>query len=423
MLQCPTLIPSESMSTPPAGVFNHDVKVVSLVGVGHFCSHFYFLVLPPLFPVLKEVFGVSYTALGFALTVMAVTAAVVQAPMGFLVDRYGGRYLLITGLLLSGLGIVGIGLAPNFGVVLALMVLLGIGDSVVHPADYAILNKTVDSSRMGRAFSIHTFTGQLGFAAGPLTILWLKDAIGWQNALVVAGLGGITIALVMLLNRHLLLEPAEPEEEPAAVAAGTLGGVKLLLTLPILMGFVFYASVSLTSGGMSGFGISALHLQFDVSLAEAGIAVTTYLLVAPAGALIGGWLADRNSNHDLLVAVCFGVLALAALAVGIADLSWQSVIVLFAVTGFFVGAVNPARDMLIRSMVPRGQTGKVFGFVTIGLNVGGMIGPLLYGWLLDNSSPNTVFLAIAIFSLGTIAMVFLTARVNTRQLRAVGAVD
>ena len=408
------------MSSPASQVISHDLKVVSLVGVGHFCSHFYFLVLPPLFPVLKEAFGVSYTALGFALTVMAVTAAIIQAPMGFLVDRYGGRGLLISGLLLSGVGIAGIGFAPNFNVVLALMVLLGIGDSVVHPADYAILNKAVDSSRMGRAFSVHTFTGQLGFAAGPLTILWLSELFGWRQALVATGLGGMTIALIMLLYRHLLVEPQEPDsafrQNPAD---GTLVGVKLLLTLPILMGFAFYGAISLTSGGMSSFGISALRLQYDVSLAEAGVAVSTYLLVAPVGALVGGWLADRNTNHDLLIAGCFGVLTVTAVAVGSLDLSWQTVIILFAVTGFFVGAVNPARDMLIRSMIPRGQTGKVFGFVTSGLSFGGMIGPLLYGWLLDNWSPNTVFLAIAVFSLGTIVMVFLTARVNAEQVRTI----
>ena len=403
------------MSSPSTRVVSHDLKVVSLVGLGHFCNHFYYLVLPPLFPVLKDAFGVSYTALGFALMVMAVSAALVQVPMGFLVDRYGGRGLLIAGLMLSGLGIIGVGFAPDFGSVLALMVLLGIGDSVVHPADYAILNKTVDPKYMGRAFSVHTFTGQLGFAAAPAVILVLSSTIGWRNALVVTGLCGIVIALVMFLNRHLLLEPEEPEAGPVSDSDRTLGGLGLLLSLPILMGFAFYASVSLTGGGMSSFGISALHLQFDVSLAEAGVAVSTYLFVAPAGALIGGWLADRSSNHDVLIAVCFGVLALTAFAVATLDLSWQTVIILFAVTGFFVGAVNPARDMLIRSMIPRGQTGKVFGFVTIGLNVGSMIGPLLFGWLLDNSSPNAVFFAIAVFSLGTIAMVFFTARITTAK--------
>ena len=408
------------MSNPAARLFGHDAKVVSLVGLGHFCSHFYYLVLPPLFPVLKTFFGVSYTALGFALMVMAVTAAIVQAPMGFLVDRYGGRMLLISGLLLSGVAIAGIGFAPNFTVVLVLMVVLGLGDSVVHPADYAILNHTVNASHMGRAFSVHTFTGQLGFAAAPAAILGLSSLIGWQKALVVSGLFGIIIALVMLANRHLLVEPTHSQGHwSTAAPMGTLGGIRLLLSLPILMGFAFYASVSLTSGGMTSFGISALTLQFGVSLAEAGVAVSAYLLVAPVGALIGGWIADKHSNHDLLIAGCFGVLTLGAFAVGSLDLSWQTVMVVFAVTGFFVGAVNPARDMLIRSMIPPGQTGKVFGFVTSGLNVGGMIGPLLYGWLLDNASPNAVFLAIAVFSLATIAMVLLTARVTSGAAKSV----
>ena len=168
-----------------------DLKVVGLVGMGHFASHFYFLVLPPLFPVLSEAFGVSYTRLGFALSVMAVTSAVVQTPVGFLVDRHGARPFLVAGLVLSGLSIVGVGVFGTYEALLVLMVLFGLGDSVIHP--FRLRDPQQDESTpgaWGRAFSVHTFAGHLGFAAAPVTVIALSEWFGWRGALLACGAGG-----------------------------------------------------------------------------------------------------------------------------------------------------------------------------------------------------------------------------------------
>ena len=393
-----------------------DRKVVGLVGMGHFASHFYFLVLPPLFPVLSEAFGVSYTQLGFALSVMAVTSAVVQTPVGFLVDRYGARPFLAAGLVLSGLCIIGVGVFATYEALLVLMVLFGLGDSVIHPSDYAILNKTVDPRRMGRAFSVHTFAGHLGFAAAPVTVIALSEWLGWREALLACGAGGVVLGAVMYLNRHLLGRG----EGSAAHAPGrsVSGGIALLLSTPMLVGFVFYAAIAVTGAGMTGFGITALHLHFDLPLAEAGAAVSAYLFAAPVGVMLSGWMSDRTSRHHTFVVVCFSVLAAAALAIAIATPRLAVVVGLFAIAGFFVGAVNPARDMLIRSMVTVAETGKAFGFVTIGLSAGGVVAPLLYGWILDHSEPIAIFWAIGAMALVTIAVVTATARVQSRVLAA-----
>ena len=393
-----------------------DRKVVGLVGMGHFASHFYFLVLPPLFPVLAEAFGVSYTQLGFALSVMAMTSAVVQTPVGFLVDRYGARPFLAAGLVLSGLSIVGVGIFATYEALLVLMVLFGVGDSVIHPSDYAILNKTVDPRRMGRAFSVHTFAGHLGFAAAPVTVIALSEWFGWREALLVCGAGGVALGAVMFLHRHLL--GRGEESVSGGPGRSVSGGIALLLSAPMLVGFVFYAAIAVTGAGMTGFGITALHLHFDLPLAEAGAAVSAYLFAAPVGVMLSGWMSDRTARHHSFVVVCFGVLAAAALAIAIATPRLAVVVGLFAIAGFFVGAVNPARDMLIRSMVTVTETGKAFGFVTIGLSAGGVVAPLLYGWILDHSDPIAIFWAIGAMALVTIAVVTATARVQSRVLAA-----
>ena len=393
-----------------------DRKVVGLVGMGHFASHFYFLVLPPLFPVLAEAFGVSYTQLGIALSVMAMTSAVVQTPVGFLVDRYGARPFLAAGLVLSGLSIIGVGIFATYEALLVLMVLFGVGDSVIHPSDYAILNKTVDPRRMGRAFSVHTFAGHLGFAAAPVTVIALSEWFGWREALLVCGAGGVALGAVMFLNRHLL--GRGEESVSGGPGRSVSGGIALLLSAPMLVGFVFYAAIAVTGAGMTGFGITALHLHFDLPLAEAGAAVSAYLFAAPVGVMLSGWMSDRTARHHSFVVVCFGVLAAAALAIAIATPRLAVVVGLFAIAGFFVGAVNPARDMLIRSMVTVTETGKAFGFVTIGLSAGGVVAPLLYGWILDHSDPIAIFWAIGAMALVTIAVVTATARVQSRVLAA-----
>ena len=393
-----------------------DRKVVGLVGLGHFASHFYFLVIPPLFPVLTHEFGVTYTQLGFALSLMAVTSAVVQTPIGFLVDRYGARPFLAAGLVLSGFCIMGVGVFGTYEALLVLMVLFGLGDSVIHPSDYAILNKTVDPRRMGRAFSVHTFAGHLGFAAAPVTVIALSEWFGWRGALLACGAGGVALGAVMYLNRHLLggAEGGVAGEPGRSVS----GGIALLLSAPMLVGFVFYAAIAVTGAGMTGFGITALHLHFDLALAEAGAAVSAYLFAAPVGVMLSGWMSDRSSRHHSFVVVCFGVVAAVALAIAIATPTLAVVVGLFAVAGFFIGAVNPARDMLIRSMVTVAETGKAFGFVTIGLSAGAVVAPLLYGWILDHSDPIAIFWAIGVMALVTIAVVTATARVQSRVLAA-----
>ena len=400
----------------------HDLKVTGLIATGHFLSHFYILVLPPLFPLLRGEYGVSYTALGLALAVLNGTTALTQAPVGFLVDRFGARNILIGGLALFALATALIGLFPTYPALILLMVLAGLGNAVFHPADYAILSASVNVGRMGRAFSIHTFGGSLGFASAPVTVVFLAGLFGWQWALVICGGVGLLVALLMLANSAVLLDDSTRRLARAAQRQRRGADLRLLLSLPILTSLAFFAMLALTHGGLSTFGVSALESLYQVPLVEANLPLSIYLFAGAFGVLAGGWAADRIRRHDWLVGACMVLVAIMVAPVAAFTPSLVLVTVLLGFAGFFSGAVAPSRDMMVRAITPPGASGKVFGFVTTGFNIGGLITPLIFGMVMDHGEPRLVFWLVAILSLVTLITVFGTGR-HARAGRVAAGAD
>src|SRR6476660_389975 len=114
---------------------NNDARIIPLVCAAHFVSHFYILVLPPLFPFVREFYGVSYTQLGLALTVFNISTALCQTPAGFLVDRIGARSVLVSRLVLGAACLAIVGLCPSLWLLVAMLALLRVANGVYHPAD------------------------------------------------------------------------------------------------------------------------------------------------------------------------------------------------------------------------------------------------------------------------------------------------
>ncbi|MBI2315558.1 MAG: MFS transporter [Betaproteobacteria bacterium] len=395
----------------PRGGSNNEAKAVGLVCSAHFFAHFHMLLLPPLFPLLREFYGVGFTELGFAISALAVTSGVAQIPLGFLVDRYGARTILIAGTFLQSVAIGLIGISPVYGVLVALLAAAGLANAVYHPADYAILNASVDKKRIGRVFSIHTFAGVLGDALAPATVLFLASFVGWRAALAACGAFGALVAALMWMNSRILQDTGQAQraaEHQAGGGAPQRTGMALLLSTPVLMGLLFYAGIHMTNRGFNTFSVSALHELYQMPLAAATMVLSAYLFVAPIGVLVGGWVADRAARHDALAAACFLGMGASVFAVAAFDPPLAVIGLLFVLAGFCHGFVSPQRDMMIRSVTPPGQMGKVFGFVSTGFNVGGVIAPILFGWLLDHSSPRNVFWVIGALSLATIATIFAT---------------
>ena len=393
-----------------------SARAVAVISAAHFASHFYMLLLPPLFPMLRDVYGVGYTELGFAISVFSIATACTQVPVGFAVDRFGARRILVAGLALEAAAFALIGFIPVYGALVALMAVAGLANAVYHPANYSLLNATVDPRRMGRAFSFHTSAGTLGYAVGPVTMVYLMTLTDWRTALMLCAAGGAVIGLMVASSARTLKEragPVAPDDSPGAGAGAT--GLRLLLSAPIVLGLLFFLGLSVSGHGIQSFSVSALHIIHDAPIAEATTVLTAYLFASPIGVLVGGWVADRiHRRHDVFAAMCFVVTAVCIGTVAVLHLPLAVIAVLFAITGLFSGMVSPSRDMLIRSMAPPGEIAKVFGFVSTGFNLGGIVAPVLFGFLLDRSDPGIVFWVVAIVSLASVFTVLTTGQARRK---------
>ena len=395
------------MAAVAAGT-GRDAKVIGLICFPHLLSHLYFLVLPPLFPVLKQAFAVSYTELGLALTVFGAAAGLGQTPVGFLVDRIGGRALLIGGLVLQAGAVAMIGLAESYWQVLALCTVAGIAHTVFHPADYAILSAAVERSRLGRAYGIHSFTGNIGFVAAPVIMVTITELWHWRAAFVIVGAVGLAFALVLWWKRDLLgddlREAAERRSarDNAGDNAGDKGGLALLVSLPILMCFAFFVLQMMGMGGLRTFLVATLDALFATPLAEVNTALFGLLVGSAAGILLGAGLADRFGPR---VATAFATLLPASALIFVIGSVPMPLVLLtgvLALIGFLQGFLIPSRDLLIRSVTPDGSMGKVMGFVSSGANLAGGLVPLLFGWILDTYEPVWIFWLSALFVAGAL---------------------
>ena len=399
-----------------------ELKTLGLVSTAHAFSHFYMLVLPPIFPLLHGELGLSYFALGALLSVYAVVTGVMQVPMGMLVDRIGGRAVLMAGLALNGLAILLVGLLPNYWAMLAFMVLAGAGNAVFHPADYAILSARVGENRIGRAFSIHLFAGYIGWMLAPPAVLLLTGLAGWRTALVMLGLLGILAAVFLTLHRDSLSDADQRrrarESAARARANGDRTGIALLMTPVIASLFVFYVIVAMAGNGVQTFSVVANMELHGISLGNANLALTSYFIAAATGTLLGGWVADRVVRHELATAVAFALAALFIAALGITGLPLPGVLALMVLSGFFFAVVAPLRDVMVRQAAPPGTVGTAFGIVTTGFSLGFVVAPLVLGRIVDLGHPAAVFWATAAI---TLAGVCTLAGVRAARMPAAAA--
>ena len=381
-----------------------SLRTLGAISAAHWVSHFYILVLPMLFPFLKQQLDVGFVELGFALTVFAVVSGLTQAPIGYLVDRVGARLILMLGLCLGGGALVLLGLHLSYAGLIACAVLLGLGNSVYHPANYAILSAHMDETRMGRAFSIHTFAGFLGGAVAPAIVAGLVAMVGGRGALIVAGATGPLVALLLVCLR---IPDAGATSRGAADASGARINV---MTPAILVLTGFFLLLSMSTSGISSFGVVALMSGYGNSFASANLALTGFLGASAVGVLAGGWLADRTARHGQVAAACFALNAVIVLAIAVTTLAPAILIAAMACAGFLSGVIAPSRDMMVRNAAPPGAAGRAFGIVSTGFNIGGIVGPLLFGWIMDQNVPHWVFGASVVFMSLTVLLALVTDR-------------
>jgi len=375
-------------------------RTLAVISAVHLVSHYYWLAFAPMMPALRDLLKVSYTELGLAITVMNAVSAVTQAPTGFIVDRYGPRLLLFIGVLIGSAGFILIGLVPTYPMLIAGAVLIGLGNAVYHPADYSILSAEMPPARMGRAYSIHSFTGYIGFAIAPplvLALLWLD---GVRLALIATGLIGVVLALPLLPEipgeqRGLTVRRSSPQERTSS---------KSLVTPAVIALTLMFTTLNMSTGMLQTFMMVALEQLIAMPLALGNSALTVFLTMLVVGIIIGGFIADRLKHQSTMAAAGLTGAALLICVVGAVNLGVTGTMLVVGAAGLLAGIIVPSRDMLVRNASPPDAVGRVFGIVTTGFNFGGMVAPIVGGLLLDHHAPAWIFYGSAAFMLLTVVI-------------------
>ena len=387
------------MVTATADSFRRDAQVIGLVGLAHGTSHFFHLALAPLFPWLKDAFAVSYAELGLLMSVFFIVSGIGQALAGFVVDRFGPLRVLFGGIALLGISALGLAASQNYSMLLVFAGLAGLGNCVFHPADFTLLNRRVSVARLGHAFSVHGLAGTLGWAVAPLFLAGIASVSSWRMALLCAALLAFGVLAALIALRHLL-DPREVGEAVAAsakkkeAAGGALGFMKVPA---VWMCFAFFFISSISFGGIQSFAATALRELYDIPLAYATACITAYMLASAGGIVAGGFLAARFRQHDKVIAVAFAGAGAVSLLVASSAPPAVLVIVLLGVIGFGSGVAGPSRDLLVRAAAPKNATGRVYGVVYSGLDIGLSSAPLMFGLLMDAHHPAWVFIGIGAF--------------------------
>jgi MFS transporter, FSR family, fosmidomycin resistance protein len=384
-------------------------RLVGGVCFAHLVSHYYITLLAPLFLFVREDYGVSYTQLGLALTAFNVLSTALQIPTGFLVDRVSARMVIICGLILGAGAFAIAGLVNSFWVFVAMFAVAGIANTVYHPADYAILSQHVPPARAGRVFSFHTFSGMLGNAVAPPTLLFMQSLVGWRGAFLGAAALGLVAAAVLLVTREPAPLAARTRKEETTDAS--LDGWRLLTSPAILINVVFFILLSFSGGGLNNYLVAALGALYGTPAAVANWALTALLIMSAAGVLAGGILTGMTSRHGLVASGGLAVIAIVCVLIGLIDFNALALVVLMSAAGFFSGLTMPSRDMIVRAVTPPGAYGRVFGFVSSGFNIAGIATPIIFGQLLDHGYVREIFFFMALCALLAISTVaFSTTR-------------
>jgi MFS family permease len=389
-------------------------RTLALICAGHFMSHFWSITLPALFTVLSVVFHVDFVRLGLLMTVFNVANAALQIPCGYVVDRYGPKWILVAGITLDAVAFATCAIAPNYATLLVLMLFAGAGQAVFHPADYAILSALFPKERSGKTYAIHTFVGFSGGAAAPVIVAGLASIFNWQVALLATGLLGIVVGLLVAAMMHAPV--LETPATPAAVATGTppqgqrFAGIGYMLSRTLLLLFGFFVFTSMYMSGIQSFLPSTLTALFKMPNNTANAVLTAFLAALAIGVLVGGVFADRTANHARFVAGCLMVGTTLMILIAVFHMPVWILFLMFIAGGLVQGAISPSRDKLVREAAPEGSTGKSFGFVSMGLSVGGIVAPLLLGEILDRGDDVLVFWSLALFSLIAMLMALVPGR-------------
>jgi MFS transporter, FSR family, fosmidomycin resistance protein len=406
-------------------VARRDVRVISVVGFAHGTSHFFHLLLAPLFPWLMHDFGLTFTEVGALMSIFFVISGIGQASAGFAVDRIGPRRVLMFGVAMLSIAGFALALATHYWGLALAAAFAGLGNSVFHPADFTILNRRVSPQRLGYAFSVHGLTGNLGWAAAPAFMAGITALAGWHWAGFGAGLLATFVLGVLVWQRDLLdVHETGTHASHAAASPKMTSTFAFLQSSAVWLCFSFFFVTTLALGVLQSFSPTLLNRIYGLSLAAATSCLTAYLLGGAIGIVAGGFLAGRGGQHDRVITWALSLSALCALVIALNVVPAWSVVALMATLGLGVGVAGPSRDLLVRQAATAGfgkaAFGRVYGFVYSGLDLGFSIAPLIFGPMMDHGYFSAVLFAVA-FLQGLAILSALSVGLHSRYTRRVAA--
>ncbi len=396
-----------------------DVRVVGLISLAHGSSHFFHLILPPMFPWLKAEFGFNYAELGLLMTIFFVVSCIVQAASGFLVDRIGARPVLFAGVGLLALAALTYSQSNGYAMLVLGAVIAGCGNGVFHPVDYTLINHKISPPNLPYAYSIHGVTGYIGWAAAPAFMVAVASIADWRIAFLSAAVLEALILLILWIGRARLIDDvhARREESQASHAQSNPGGAPMstfgFLKLPVvwLCWIFFFFSMAATTG-LQSFAPTALFKIYDIAVSSGNYYLTLMSMGGAGGMLLGGYLATKLKVPERIITICFTVNIVMGLLLATGLVPVELIIIAFIVIGLGLGIAAPSRDLMIRSATPSGSSGRVYGIVYSGIDLGAALSPLIFGIFLDIGLPKLLFIGVALLQLMIILTGFKVASIG-----------
>jgi MFS family permease len=390
-----------------------DVRVIGLISLAHGSSHFFHLVLPPMFPWLKDAFALSYAELGLLMSIFFVVSCVVQASSGFLVDRIGARPVLFAGVGLLALAALTYSQSNGYLMLIMGAVIAGCGNGIFHPVDYTLINHKISPPNLPYAYSMHGVTGYLGWAAAPAFMVGIAQLSDWRIAFLSAALLEAIILVILWVNKNQLLDNVKERHESshASAQAANPGGAPesafAFLKLPAVWfcWMFFFFSMASTSS-LQSFAPSALFSIYELPLTTGSYYITLLALGSAGGVLFGGYLAAKLQAPERIVSTCLSVTVVMCLLLATGFISLELIPIIFFALGFGYGVVAPSRDLLVKKATPQGVAGRVYGIVYSGIDLGAAVGPFIFGLFMDAGLPKALFIGIVVFQLMIIPTVF-----------------
>lgn len=382
-----------------------DILLISLLGVAHGLSHYFHLIIPPLFPWIMPEFDASFAQMGAVMTIFFITSSLGQATTGFLVDKLGPKVCLYGGVSLLMIAGFLFSVAQSYWWFYPVAACAGLGNSVFHPTDYSIMNRCITQDRLPFAFSIHTVVGNIGWALAPIFMVGVATFTGsWRLAAATAGIMALLVLLSLVLHNNLFdqalkLDKGITDEEKKEDKKTDIG-FGFLKLLAVWLCFLFFFCNSFALGILQNFAPSIFEATYHVGLEIATGGLTAYMIGSIIGILSGAYVAKAIKRSDYVIAATMSVSALMAILLASQWLGPNSVLPLMAVMGLGVGLATPSRDLLIRGACMKflgtNSFGRVYGFTYCGMDVGQTLAPLVVGPLLDAG-----FFSLALVLVGT----------------------